>query len=552
VNGIDGATYTDTHIFYEFSFDLRKIEKAKQIGMVFSKAKKRWYLSRNMMNERLFEIQFSKDPVVQVRHHVMLEAAGHYKPNPLLMEHQRRAVELAMNTDRHLFAYDTGVGKTFIGIEIIKFKAVKTLVVCPLSIITPAWFEDLDKFAPEIRKANLWKQKRRQLRFYRQEMMKSQVCIVNFEAFKSQLQYIEEGGFKMVLIDESSKIKNYKSQITKDITKYCDNIEFVYLFSGTPAPNSELEYFPQTRIINPLIHGKSYFRHRNKFFVNPGLGFKWFLSGDRRIEFLDGLSKVMTVVKKEDVLDLPPRTFNKREVILSPKEKKAYKEMATQLVAEIEDEEITAYNAAVKIMKLRQVTAGFMFNEDGVPMFLGTSKLKELLSLLEEIGANQVIIWTQFQYEAFQIMDALAPHQRMALKRGFKDYEQSLHENPVCGLCNGTVSQDLKDLQVRLFKEGKFQYMIAHPKSLGHGVTLTNTSYAIYNSLSYSSEEHKQSQDRIYRKGQYNACTYYYLLAPGTIDPVIYSALRGKTKMENAVLSYIKGAHSAKLKWAGI
>ena len=108
MNGIDGATYTDTHIFYEFSFDLRKIEKAKQIGMVFSKAKKRWYLSRNMMNERLFEIQFSKDPVVQVRHHVMLEAAGHYKPNPLLMEHQRRAVELAMNTDRHLFAYDTG------------------------------------------------------------------------------------------------------------------------------------------------------------------------------------------------------------------------------------------------------------------------------------------------------------------------------------------------------------------------------------------------------------------------------------------------------------
>uniref|UniRef100_A0A6M3KZQ9 Putative helicase n=1 Tax=viral metagenome TaxID=1070528 RepID=A0A6M3KZQ9_9ZZZZ len=551
---LPGLTLTEDKIIYRFPFDLSVIEKTKEIGMIWSKAQKCWHMPRNMMNEHLFRRQFIPDvsQADQVRD-VLLEAIGDYTPHPFLMTHQRNDIKLALTKDRHLFANDTGTGKTFLAIELIKLRNIKTLVVCPLSIIMAAWFEDLDKFRPELTKCNLWQQWKRQKRLYQQALNRHQVCIVNFESFKVQVNYLRNANFEMVIVDESSKIKSPKAAITKELTTFCDNVQYVYLMSGTPAPNNDLEYFSQVRIIDPIIFGKSYYSFRNRYFFNPGYGFKWISQRDMRPKFLSQLSKAMTVIRKEDVLDLPERTFNLRDVLLDPNEKKVYNEMAKTLVAEIENEEITAYNAAVKIMKLRQVTSGFIFNENGVPLTIGKSKLNELLSLLEEIGDKQVLIWTQFQYEASEIVKALAPDQFRAMQVGkFQDVLLKGNGQRPVGLCNGTVPQATKDLQVQMFKDGRIKYMVAHPKSLGHGVTLVNCHYAVYYSLGYSSEEDKQSKDRIYRKGQRNACTYYFLLAPGTIDHVIYRALETKTKMEAAVLEYVKGAYKAKRIWEGI
>uniref|UniRef100_A0A6M3K845 Putative helicase n=1 Tax=viral metagenome TaxID=1070528 RepID=A0A6M3K845_9ZZZZ len=549
---IPGLILTDDTIIFQFPFDLKKIEQAKEIGMKWAPAAKHWHMPRNMLNERIFQIQFGNgfDQTDKVRD-VILEACGNYVPHPLLMKHQLEDIKLAMKKERHLFANDTGTGKTFCGIELIKLRDIKTLVVCPLSIIMAAWFEDLDKFRPELTKVNLWQYWKRHVRFYQKALSQHQICIVNFEGFKTQKRHLAGAKFEQVLIDESSKIKGIKSIVTKELTEFCDNIRYVYLFSGTPAPNNDLEYFSQMRIIDPTLFGKSYYRFRNKYFFNPGQGFKWIPQSDKRQDFLERLSKAMTVVKKENVLDLPEKTYRIREVTLSKDELKAYNEMAKTLVAEIENEEITAHNAAVKIMKLRQVTAGFMINHEGVPIKIGTSKLNELMDLLEEIGNKQVLIWTQFQYEADQIIKTLAPEQhRLMHTQKLETLWQ--HKGLKCGLCNGTIPQSMKEVFIQMFKDGKLQYMIAHPRSLGHGVTLTNCHYSIKYTISYSSEEETQSDDRIYRKGQHNACSYFYLLAPKTIDYVVYNALKGKIKMAKAVHDYIKGVHHARKVWEGI
>jgi SNF2 family DNA or RNA helicase len=52
---------------------------------------------------------------------------------------------------------------------------------------------------------------------------------------------------------------------------------------------------------------------------------------------------------------------------------------------------------------------------------------------------------------------------------------------------------------------------------------------------------HYQSKDRIYRKGQKNACTYYYLVADKTVDGEILQALEHKANAAEAVFNYLKG-----------
>jgi len=529
--GIFRTNLTGNKIRCSFNYDPHKVKRCKKIGMRWSPAKRDWYIDRNKMNERLYDehiIGFLMygDPVFN---HKSLPVSLSYKYPDYLMEHQKKAIESVENGRmRHLFAHDTGVGKTLLGIELVKLFEAHTLVVCPLSIIEPAWFEDLGKFAPEIPAVNLWRLwKKANHKATAEAIIRSnQICIVNFETFKILYNegYLSPDMFDMVLIDESSKIKNYKSQITKDLTKFCDDVDYVFLFSGTPAPNNKLEYFSQARIVDATILGKSYYKFRNLYYHSIGYGgYTWVPQAGMDDILLSKIAEFSSVVRKEDVLDLPERTDNVIDVHMTAKERKAYKEMCDGLYTGFEEGWITATNAGAKIMKLREICSGFLYDDHGDAKEVGKSKLNALLELLDEIGDKQVIIWAQFKFEADQIRKSILTDRKCE-----------------SGLVNSTVAQGQREEYIQDFKDGRLQYMVAHPKSLGHGVTLTKCTYAIYYSISYSHEEHYQSRDRIYRKGQKNACTYYYLLTPNTIDKVIFKALSDKDKIAKVVFEYIK------------
>ncbi len=504
-------------ITLKFPFDKEFIASIKNIGMRWNPEQKRWYLKDTLLNRDLLKKVLY--PATSTK-----QNTNNYIPASFLMQHQKEGVELAKEKKRWLYAWDTGVGKTATAIEIHKMKKVKTLVVCPLSIIEQAWMEDIKKFAPEIKAINLWqlgkllsKNGNGKKETYTKDLAKAPLGIINFEAFKAQRPYLEAAGFKMVIIDESSKIKSNKSQITKDITSFCENMEHVYEMSGTPAPNTPLEYYPQIKVVDPTVFGKSYWGFRNKYFYE--CGFKWIMKPDMKKEFEQKLAQCMSVIHKDDVLDLLEQTWNIRSVTLSPEELKVYNTMAKQLVAELSDKYVTAANAAVKIGKLRQITSGFIIDDTNTVHSFGKSKLNELSELLEEIGNHQVIVWCQFHEEGRR------------LKKLLGDKAEVI---------NGTIPQAEREVSITRFKRESLQYLIAHPKSLGHGVTLTTCSYAVYYSMDYSYESWKQSADRIHRYGQKNRCTYYSLIVPSTIDQVIYRALQTKGDVQNAVLNYIK------------
>jgi len=445
------------------------------------------------------------------------------------MGHQMAGATLALTHHRHGFFYETGTGKTLLGLEIVKQKGIiKTLVVCPLSIIENAWMEDAEKFYPEFNIQNLWNLARKKntkggKARYAKGLKECDIGVINFDRFRTMQKDLSSAGFEMLIVDESSKCKSPKSIITKSLIKYADTVPYVYLFSGTPAPNSELEYYSQIRMLDQRLLSKSFYSFRNGYFLQSGYGgFKWDINPEKREEFLEKLATVSSVIKKEDVLDLPGKTTNIRSVFLTPKEMNAYKEMEAHMIFELDGQESLSANSAVKCMKLREGTSGFFIDENGGIIQTGESKLKELSSLLDEIGDHQVVLWSNFHFEADQIQTRL-------LKAG-KTFVRA----------DGTVNQDRKNQAIKDFKSGKAQYFLGHPASVGHGITLTNANFMVYFSMSYSYELQAQSADRIYRKGQGNKCSYYYLVASGTIDEAIMKALDGKKKVTQSVFEYIK------------
>ena len=503
-------TIRDDQFVLQFPFSAETINKVKGCGLKFAPRIKAWVGKANVITAMSLSVAF---PELGARLDDYLpEEVNNWVPSPYLMAHQAEAGRIGLKEPRFGFFDDTGTGKTLSGIELVKQKGIKTLVVCKLSLIVNAWMSDLSKFAPELKAVNLWALKGK-------KVQEHDIAIINYEQFRTTHKKLT--GYKMVLADESSVLKDARSLTTKAMIEYCDQVLYVYLFSGTPAPNSPMEYWSQMRIIDPALLGWSYYTFRNGYCYSTGFGgYTWKMKEDRREGFLEKIGRKSRVIRKEDVLDLPERTFNYRKITLSKNEMEAYREMEANMLLEIGDQEIISANAAVKIMKLRQGTSGFYYDTEGKPHVYGFSKLDALMELLEEIGNHQVIIWTQFHHEADEI-------QRM------------LHVN--CCRVDGTItSQNAKDNMVQAFMAGQVQYLISHPASLGHGVTLTNCSYAVYFSLSHSYELAYQSQDRIYRHGQRNACTYYYLIAEKTVDEAIVAALEQKEDTAQKVFDYLR------------
>lgn len=537
----------------EVETDFSNKDKCKSIaGGKWNPNKKRWVYPETAL---LFIVNaFGKDDstlndaalqaynkVWSVRNKIMeiKNGIGDYK-HEFLMKHQVMCKDIAKFYDRFAFFMDTGTGKTLTSLEIIKDKQCKFLVICPKALIKSAWLEDQLKFYKELKllpiSRNMSKQDYRDIadawglkyngstsKDKIKEMLAFQanVCVINPESFKSDLEFIEELGFEGLVFDESTILKNPQSDICKKVTTYSKTVKYCYILSGKPNPNGLFDYFSQMRIIDPALLGDSFFRFREEYFMPTGYnGYDWKPKENSEMKIASRIDEKSIVIKKEDCLDLPEKTYIKRYIELSNNIKKTYLEMEKHQITALGEVNVAAPNKIASLMKLRQITSGFVMSYDGVLKLESNDKLKELEDVLEEIGDKPVIIWAQFKEEIRAI-------------------EQMLKRNKKTCVTAYSETKDV-DESVRQFKHNEVQYIIAHPQTLKFGVTFVNCTYAVYYSQDFNYESYYQSHDRIYRKGQTKPCTYIFLLAEGTIDEVIFKALENKGSVAEVVENLVR------------
>lgn len=422
-----------------------------------------------------------------------------YDLSDFLYKHQKEAVNKALNENGYGLFLDTGCGKTLCGIEIAKHLG-KTLVLCPLSIIETAWVDDCKKFYPELTIVNCWSNSKQK----RIEALNSDadIYVMNYESFKILKNEIRKKDFKCMIVDESSVMKNMKSQITTDILSCIEFIPRRYVLSGCPTPNHNLEIFPQIKFCNHDMFGNNYLGFQASYFhqdlENPHY---WYQTQDDKDKFFRKLSECSMFVNKEDCVDLPEKIFSIKEFQLNKEQRTYYDDILNDIKEHIN--EWSKFEFTAKLMKLREVVSGFVIQKDGSVTDFKTEKDNVLEDTLSEIGNKQVIIWCQFVHEIERLADKF---NGVALTSKTKN----------------------RDDVIRGFKNGDIKLLFTHPKLLGKGATFTNCTYNIYYSLSFSYEEFKQSQDRIHRIGQKNKCTYIIVQGKDTIDKKIYKCLQRK------------------------
>jgi SNF2 family DNA or RNA helicase len=433
-------------------------------------------------------------------------------------KHQEEALAFALKRPHTMLAMAMGTGKSKVAIDLIsERKAQRVLIVCPKSVvhIWPSEFNKHDRwpavFAPK--NGNV-ASKTESLKRAMETTGRPVVFVVNYETMwrdpflKVALSY----AWDWVILDESHRIKSPGGVASRAAHRLGRQAKYRLCLTGTPMPHSPMDLYAQYRFLDSSIFGTSFVSFKAHYAIMGGYLRKQVISFRYQDELREKMYSLAFRVSK-DVLDLPEAQHESRTFNLQPETRRIYESLEHVLVAQVEEGIISASNALVKLLRLQQLTSGYIKDDDGVERKLEEGKQDLLDDLLQDMPRREpIIIFCRF-------------HSDLNAVRRIAERQDRSH---------GELSGRRNDLDKFYSKE--CDLLAVQLQSGGVGIDLTRAHYAIYYSLGFSLGDYEQSLARLHRPGQTKPVQYYHLIAEGTVDEKVYQALRDRREVVGYVL----------------
>ena len=458
-------------------------------------------------------------------------------------QHQLDALETSWNRETYAYFMEMGTGKTKVLIDNMsmlydKGKIDGALIVAPKGVIGTWFKQEIPAHLVDHveNKAILWqalinKTQKAKLDSLFQVDDDLHILIMNVEAFSTEkgVQFVQKfllSHKTLMAIDESTTIKNPKAKRTKNILRLSKQAKYRRILTGSPVTKNPLDLYSQCEFLDPyLLDFQSYYAFRNRYAEMRTANFYGrsvqIVAKFRHLEELAGKLKPFSFrVLKEDCLDLPEKTFMKREIELTKEQKEVYKQMKKMALAFFGGKAVTTATALTQIMRLQQITCGHFTADDGSIQNIKNNRLSELMSILDEIE-GKAVIWAHYQHDVKNIIKEI---QKVHGPGSVVDYY-------------GLTPKDIRQNNIEKFQgDDRVKYFVGTPATGGYGITLTAASTMIYYSNGYDLEKRLQSQDRIHRIGQKKPVTYIDIIAEDTVDTRIVKALRRKINIASEVM----------------
>lgn len=396
------------------------------------------------------------------------------------------------------------------------------LIVAPLSILG-VWDEEFGKFADfNYVLATLTGSAEKKTDALRSMNGKSlQVAVVNYESAWRMEKELSAWNPDLIVADEGHKIKSHNISASKALHRLGVKARYRMLLTGTPVTDKAIDVFSQYKFLDPVIFGNSFYAFRTRYFDMTGYGNHTpVLKRAMEPELTAKLHSIAFRATKAECLDLPETTDVVHHVDLEPSAMKLYKELVRDSYAEISAGEITITNVLTKLLRLSQLTGGFIGGDDCAPVEqVSDAKLSVLEDILDSTlqEGKKLVVIARFVPELRAILKLLD-------KKGIR------YSLIMGGIKNRAeqVAQFQNDPDIPVF--------VGQIATAGLGVTLTAASTMVFYSLDYSMSNFEQAKARIHRAGQRNPCTYIYLTAKGTVDEKVLESLKNKADLARVLV----------------
>lgn len=366
----------------------------------------------------------------------------------------------------------------------------------------------------------------------------------------------------MLVIDESTTIKNHSAVRTKAILKLAIHAPYRRILTGTPVTNNPLDVFTQFSFLDEeILRTGSFYAFQNRYAImqemslRDGKRFKTVVGYQRMDELQKLIAPHSHRITKNECLDLPDKIYQRQYVELTKNQTNLYNQLRKEVIAELEGQFITAPLALTKILRMQQIVGGFWSPEatalEDVPFdslqstewVLPSQKKPEaideknprvaaVIDILENVESGKVIIWARFRAELEAIRCAIynkfGRGSFVEYHGGVKNSDRQDAIERFQGARRIVDSRKGINIEIPIPVEDQAQYFIGNPQSAGMGLTLTAATTVIYYSNSFNYSDRAQSEDRAHRIGQAHPVTYIDLIAPNTVDEKIIKALHTK------------------------
>lgn len=447
-----------------------------------------------------------------------------------LWSHQQQMLDFAVDrlNDRGYAYWVAGcaVGKTLASYAVAdEIRANKTLVLTKKTIIDQAWggnharFTEGYTFLPLTKGSS--KDKVAELIKYRNE--RPLIVAVNYETAAIMSAELKAFGFEFVIADESHKLKSHNSKQSQTLALALNNIPYKLAMTGTPWDDRPTDVYGQVRwLAGAYKKGKSvgsdilgswtgffekYVKYRSVDNIKIPIGYI------NQEELAAVVSPFTIFLHSEDVLTLPPQLDITWNAEWTPELRRVYKDMEKDMIAEYRNKTLVADNTLAQALRLHQLTGGYFATDDG-GHFVATPKIDAVRDILDEIGGEPTVIFTNFASD----VDALKP---VLEKDGYK----------VKLLVGGTYEHEE-------FQRGDGDVILVNLSAGNAGIELTRARYVIYYSVGTSRTNYSQSRYRVRRPDSVVELpvTYYHVQLPGSVDVDLFKAMQGKGDVANYLL----------------
>ena len=348
------------------------------------------------------------------------------------------------------------------------------------------------------------------------------VYVINRENTQWLVEYLKNAwDFDMVVLDESSSFKNSRSKRFKSLKLVRSRIKRMVELTGTPASNGLEDLWAQIYLLDGGERlGRTITSYRDIYFT-PGRRNQTTIFDYKPKEgsfelIQNAISDICISMKAEDYLDLPDVIYNDIPVLLNQSARKAYEQLESELLLQVDMETITASSAGVLTGKLLQLCNGAIYSENRNIVDIHDCKIDAFMELIEQLNGQHALVFYNFKHDCAKLLKALE-------KTNLRGRVYS-------------KAQDEID-----WNNGEIDILLAHPASCGYGLNLQQGGYhAIWFGLTWSLEQYEQANKRLHRQGQSHPVIIHHLIVQDGMDESVMDAIKNKSNMQNALMNALK------------
>lgn len=412
-------------------------------------------------------------------------------------------------------------------------KIDRVLIVAPTSVVA-VWPKEFQEFADfKYTCRTLLGDKTHRLRelndLQKFPFKAMKVAVINYESTWREgiFEALQEYDADLIICDESQRIKTHDAEQSKALHKLGDQARYKLILSGTPVQNNAIDIFSQYRFLDPTIFGQNFYQFRNRYAVMGGFNRRQIIGYKDLDRLIKKEHSIAFRITKNEAIDLPEQTFETRKIHFSKKEQDLYNRIKRDSYAELDSGgQITATTVLTKLLRLQQLTGGFLVKDDAAkPEQVSKAKLDALSDIIEDyvIGAGKkLVIFARFIAEVKAIIDMVDKQ----LPKGMKQV----------AIYGDIKKEDRGDIVKQFQEDPNTTVFIGQIDTAGTGITLTAADTCVYYSKNFNYATYSQSLSRIHRIGQRNVCTYIDLEVEKTIDELISKSLAKKEDMAKTVV----------------